>query len=351
MDEQREIGRGSGVSDRADGDEIGSGFGEGAEIGEIDAAGKLNRAARVEFTGEANEASGFGWREVVQQEGIGAGGESFAELGFVANLDLHGQGRRRRRGEGFVRDRFAGAAGQSENMFMGAAKGFGDAAGERDVVFLDEESVVQAETMIHSATQADRIFFKLAEQRQGFAGVADADGGSGDGFDETAGGGGDAGKMREEIQRGALGGKNRAGAAGKTHNLSVGGHGGAFGKLRLETELRIKRQKYTLRQRHAGENQFLTGKDDGRGDVVRGGNGGGGVVAGKLEQAGVEVFLKSTADERTNRGRVPVGFGVGDSLSHRNGQGKDTTLPGRNPTEKKICGARGGGAEQERGRR
>ena len=66
-----------GVGDGAGRDEIGSGFGVGADGFERDAAGEFDCGAAGNF---ADPRSGFGGSEVIEEEVVGAGVEGFTEF-------------------------------------------------------------------------------------------------------------------------------------------------------------------------------------------------------------------------------------------------------------------------------
>ena len=90
-------------------------------------------------------------------------------------------------------------------LFGGAQRG-DDAAGQGDVVVLDENGIVEAETMIGTAPATNRVFLRKAQAGRGFARAGDARFGVGDGIGNAASCGGDAGKRAEEIKRDTLAG-------------------------------------------------------------------------------------------------------------------------------------------------
>ena len=71
------------------------------------------------------------------------------------------------------------------------------AAGDRDMVVLDQHGVVQPEAMIEAAAAAHRIFLQRAQAGRGLAGAADAHVGAGDAAHEFMRGRRDAGQMAE----------------------------------------------------------------------------------------------------------------------------------------------------------
>src|SRR5262249_58036761 len=92
-----------------------------------------------------------------------------------------------------------------------------NAAGDRDVVILDEHRIVEAEAMVEAAAAADRVFLERAQAGRGFARAADARLGVGDFLHEHGRRRGDAGEVAEEVERDALGRQNRTRRAGDAH--------------------------------------------------------------------------------------------------------------------------------------
>jgi hypothetical protein len=87
----------------------------------------------------------------------------------------------------------------------------GDAAGGHDVIFLDQDAVMEAETVVAAAAAGDGVFLRQAQAGQGLARVDDARAGAGDGVDVEPRDGGRGREQLQEIQRGALGGEQGAG--------------------------------------------------------------------------------------------------------------------------------------------
>ena len=127
---------------------------------------------------------------VVEQQEVGAGAERVGDLVEVAALDLD-----REIGLGPAR----------------AVDGLGEAAGQGDVVLLDQDRVVEAHAVVAPAARRDRGLLQLAQPRRRLAGVEDAGAGPGDRLDEARGEGGDAREVAEEVERGPLGGEQRRG--------------------------------------------------------------------------------------------------------------------------------------------
>ena len=64
-----------------------------------------------------------------------------------------------------------------------------DAAGDRDVIVLDQDRVIETESVIEAAAATHRIFLQCAQPRRGLARAADAHARAGDATDELVRGG------------------------------------------------------------------------------------------------------------------------------------------------------------------
>ena len=89
-----------------------------------------------------------------------------------------------------------------------------DAAGQRDMVVLDQHRIVEAEAVIGAAAQPHRLLFEDAQPGGRLAGTDDFRLVTGDRVNQRAGCGGDAGEPRNQVQRGALGRQYRPRPAG-----------------------------------------------------------------------------------------------------------------------------------------
>src|SRR5205823_6091109 len=76
------------VGDGAGGDEIGAGFGVGADVIQRDTSGQLDGSASGNL---ANGGGGLGGRKIVEEEMARAVIEGFAEFSRRANLDFDWQ--------------------------------------------------------------------------------------------------------------------------------------------------------------------------------------------------------------------------------------------------------------------
>ncbi len=190
-DAHGEVDGGGGVGERADRDEVDASFGVGANGFEGHSAGS--------FDGHAGECGadlldGFfdgGGGHVIEQDGFGAAGDGLVELVLRTDFDLNG------------------LAGFAE--FERVGEGFRQAAAERDVVVLDEDSVGEIEPVVVAAATADSVFIERAEAGDGLARVEHLGFGAGDGFDEVGCERGDAGHALEQVEGDALGGEKSCG--------------------------------------------------------------------------------------------------------------------------------------------
>ena len=141
--------------------------------------------------GATHRLGQLGDREVVEQDEIGAERQRLLELLERVDLDLD-LGDVARRGARPL-DRRA------------------DAAGEGDVVVLDQDRVVEAEAVVGAAADAHRVLLEGAQARRRLAGAGDARAVRRDRPRQVAGRGGDAAQAAEQVERHALAGEERAG--------------------------------------------------------------------------------------------------------------------------------------------
>ena len=99
-------------------------------------------------------------RHIVEQHHVGAFRQNLAQLVERVDLDLDFH--------------------QMAHKSLGGAQRGRDAAGDGDVVVLDEHRVVEAEAVIGAAAASHRVFLEGAQQRRGLARVADPGLGVGD---------------------------------------------------------------------------------------------------------------------------------------------------------------------------
>ncbi len=129
-------------------------------------------------------------RHVVEQDAVGTGGDRVAHLLERVGLGLNVQ---------------VGAGGPR------GAHGLGHAAGERDVVVLDQDGRAQVGAVVRPAAAGDGRLVQLAQARGRLARVQDLDARSGDRRHITAGRGRDPGQPLQQVEGGALGCEHGAG--------------------------------------------------------------------------------------------------------------------------------------------
>ena len=91
----------------------------------------------------------------------------------------------------------------------GAVDGLRQAAGERDVVLLDQDRVVEADPVVAPAAGGDRRLLESAQARGRLTGVENRGAGAGDRLDVARRERGDPREVTEEVERRALGGEQR----------------------------------------------------------------------------------------------------------------------------------------------
>ncbi len=138
-----------------------------------------------------------------------------------------------------------------------------DAAGDRDMIVLDQHRVVEAEAVIEAAAAAHRIFLQGAQPRRGLAGADQAGVGAFQLVDQRSCRGGDAGQMAGEIQRGAFGCEHRARIAGDRHQRGLLGNGVAVARMRDDLCVRREPAHDGFDQRQAGDAAGGTRHHDG----------------------------------------------------------------------------------------
>ena len=91
---------------------------------------------------------------------------------------------------------------QVAGMRAGAFERGADAAGERDVVVLDQHRVIEAEAMVGAAAEPHRLLFEHAQAGRGLAGADDLGLVVADRIGQRAGRGRDARQAAEKVERG-----------------------------------------------------------------------------------------------------------------------------------------------------
>src|ERR1035437_7269756 len=137
-DAHAEVDGGGGVGEGADGDEVDAGLGVVGDGLEVHVAGGLDGGPGQAFADEKHGFLHFLGGHVVEQDGVRAAGDRLLQFYRGACFDLY--------------DLAGLASGE------GARKYCGKAAAERDVIVLDEDSVLQIEAVVESAAAADGVF-------------------------------------------------------------------------------------------------------------------------------------------------------------------------------------------------
>ena len=235
-----------------------------------------------------------------EPKSTGIEGDGLPELGQVHVIEedqvdaLEGKkvGELLERG-GFQLDAHAGMI-LADAVDGGLEGGQGAIGGE--VIVFDHHGVVETHAMVDTATGFDGFFFKQAPAWGGFAGIPDFDGIGFDGIDVAGGHGGDAGEALEEIEGGAFGGEQRAGATFYFDQGVTGCECATVRAVNPKTETRIHFFEDRFRDRHAGNDTGFARDDAGFvagvfGDEIEGG-----------DVTGADVFSQSGADEVEGRG-------------------------------------------------
>src|SRR5262249_32333741 len=94
---------------------------------------------------------------------------------------------------------------QVASRALGALEHRPNAAGDGDMIVLDQDRVIETETMIVTAAAAHRVFLQRAQTGRGLARAHDARLGMGNAGDKSRRRGGNTGEMAEKIECYALG--------------------------------------------------------------------------------------------------------------------------------------------------
>src|SRR5690606_21116058 len=168
------------LGQRADGDEIDTGLGDPPQALLVDPAGG--------FQGGAAAAARDGGAHVVQaqlveHDDVGARLQRLIQLVEALHLHFHRLAR--------------------SDAPRGADR-LGDAAAGGNVVFLDQECVVQADTVVMTATTGNRVLLRQAQTRNGLAGIEQAHAGAFHQVGIAPAAGRHAGQALQEVQGAAL---------------------------------------------------------------------------------------------------------------------------------------------------
>jgi len=243
------------LGEAADGNAVHAGFGDGAHGVQADVAGGFEQGA----AGRAFDCAAHGVEiEIIEQDQLRTGRQRFVELVQRFHLDLHAHA----------------VAGQPERRFQHRC----DAAGRGDVVFLDQDAVVEPDALVLSAARAHRVFFGQAQAGQRLAGVEDGGARAGDGCDVRPGRRRHGRQGLQEIQRRPLGGEQCPGAALDLDQQVARCDRIALVHLPVEAAGRVQRAEAGVEPGPPGNHRRLARDDAGMGGL-RGRKEAGGQVA------------------------------------------------------------------------
>ncbi len=209
----------------------------------------IERDAATSFQPKATSIEGYRLAElgevhVVQQDEVDAGeGQEIGQLleSGRFELDAHAQ---------VIRP----------HAIDGLLQGFQVASGCQVIVF-DHDGVVEPEAMIDAAAGEHGLFFDQAPARRGFARVPDFDGIRLHRLYVAGGHGGDTGEALEEVQCGALGGEDGAGATFDLDQGIASLEGLAIGEQRPDAKAGIDFTKHRFGDGHASDDAWFAGND------------------------------------------------------------------------------------------
>jgi hypothetical protein len=187
-------------------------------------------------------------RHVVEQHGVDAGAERLFELRQRVDLDLD--------------------LDQVADMAAHAADRLGDAAGDGDVIVLDQRGVVEAEAMVGSAPCPDRVFLQRPHERRRLARADDARLGVRNRRHERCGRAGHSAEPADEIERDALGGQHAARRTLDRRHRSARRDARPVGDNRAEADRRVHQAKGERRHIEAGDDAVLPRSHHGRGKSI-----------------------------------------------------------------------------------
>ncbi len=277
------------MSEQADGDEIDTGVGVGANIFQTNSAGAFQGNSALEMGAALDGAANVFGRHVIEEDGFGAMRERILEILGRAHFYLDGL--------------------RAATVANCTLEGGDNSAGESDVIVLDQDSIRKIESMILTAAAAYGVFVDHAQAGSGFASIENAGFRAGDGIDELAGHGGDAAHALHEIQDDALTGKNHARVVAddgdgltfvQTHTIENFGMRGDFvmrSDGAIEGGVNVEDAGDAA---DAGENAILFGENGGGGALV-------GIDAGVAGGvAGGAVLEQRVLNDRSDASAVEV---------------------------------------------
>ncbi len=263
------------LGEAADGNAVHPGFGHCAHRVQRDVARCFEQGAAV---GDLHRVAHIGEAEVVEQDHRGTGSQG--QVQFVEAFD-------------FDLDEFAAILRVLGDL-LGRCHGLRNATGGMDVVFLDQDAVVQPHALVLSATGPHRVFLGDAQAGQGFARIEDGGVGTAHGVDIRARCRRDSRQGLQKVQRRALGGEQGAGMAADFHQHVIGGDGIALADPPVGHAVRVERAETGVEPGPAGDHGRLAGDDP----SVR-------PLAGRYELGGeiaaADILVKSAGDIGVDR--------------------------------------------------
>ena len=233
------------LGESPDGNTVHAGFSDGAHGFQRDIAGGFELGAPG---GDRYRATHRVQVEIIEQDQFRAGSQRSVELRQRFHLDLHGDA----------------IAGQLKRRCQYRR----DSAGSCNVVFLDEDAVVQPDALILPAAHTHGVFFGQPQAWQRLAGIQNGSAGAGHGVDIGSGGGGHSRQGLQKIQRRTFSSKQRAGGAVESDQQGIWCHCVAFIHLPVDTAIRGQCAEAGVEPGPAGDNRRLAGDDAGVGGLL-----------------------------------------------------------------------------------
>ncbi len=242
----------------ADGDVVHAGFGDDPQTVQGDAArGLQTGAARDQAHGLTQGIGG----EVVEEQMGSAGRQGLFDLGEGFDLDLHQQ---------------------TASQGTGGVEGGGDGARRQDMVFLDEDGIMQSQAVVVTTATAHGVFLGQPQARDGLAGVEEAHRQIGDGKSIPAGAGGGAREGLEEVHGGALSGEKGAGGALHPAQAIAGANLITIGYQPVDSDAAVELTEGLFEPGPATDDRLLTGDKFHPRSLVRRQEGGGAIPATEI---------------------------------------------------------------------
>ena len=279
------------MGEGADAEGIHAGGGDGVGGLQVDAAGGLELGDLGGGAGDGHALAHQVARHIVEHNPFGLGAQGGLELLDGLDLDLDGQ-----EGIGLAR----GLDGEVQALGVTAGP-------EGAMVILHQHAVVEAEAMVGAAAAAHGKLLEDAQAGGRLARIQDHAIIGLDRLDELVGERGGAAHALDEVERGALGSQDGAGAAGKAGQDAAGGGQGTIGDEDLVGEGGVEHLQDVERHVEPGHAAGLAGLDFAGGQHVgpHEGEGGGVARANILLQRGADGELRARI-----LGNVRQSFGV-----------------------------------------